>query len=195
MPASPNLSLEQLLALTTPADTCRGMFFNGLLEAVRALGGEEARAKCHAAAGDKKFVDFFSYPVADFLKAIFTATELLGPKLGGQDAVLRQLGRRATEDFLSSTIGKTLTALAGTDPHRLLASFPNSYRASVSYGERSVERLGDKHGRMLSRRDFLPLAYNEGVIDAAMAQSTAQGIVVRGHRIGPLEVDYDVTWS
>jgi uncharacterized protein (TIGR02265 family) len=195
MPAPSDPTLEQLLALATPADTCRGMFFNGLFEAVHALGGEEAHTKCHAAVGGKKFVDFFSYPVAEFLKAVFTAAELLGPKLGGQDAVLRQLGKRATEDFLGSTIGKTLMALAGTDPHRLLASFPNSYRASVSYGDRSVERLGDKHGRMRSRRDFLPLAYNEGVIGAAMARSMAQGIVVRGHRLGPLEVNYDITWS
>ncbi len=135
-------SLEELLTLVTPVDTCRGMFFNGLLEAVRALGGEEARARCFAAAGEKKFVDFFSYPVADFMKALFTAADLLGPRLGGRDAVMRQLGRRATEDFLHSTVGRTMMALAGTDPHRLLASFPSSYRASLSYGERSVEKLG-----------------------------------------------------
>jgi uncharacterized protein (TIGR02265 family) len=195
MPASDNPSLEQLLTLTTPEDTCRGMFFNGMLEAVRALAGEEVRAKCHAAVGDKKFVDFFSYPVAELLKATFTAADLLGPKLGGRELVLRQLGGRATEDFLGSTIGKTLMALAGREPHRLLASLPNSYRAAVSYGERSVTRLGDRQARMVSHRDFMPLAYNEGVLTAAMGQSTARDAIVKGRRLGPLDVEYDISWS
>jgi uncharacterized protein (TIGR02265 family) len=195
MPSSKDPSLEQLLTLATPEDTCRGMFLNGMLEAVRTLGGEDIRAKCHAVAGDKKFVDFFSYPVAEMLKATFTAADLLGQKLGGREAVLNQLGRRATEDFLGSTIGKTLMALAGREPHRLLASLPNSYRAAVSYGERSVERLGDRQARLVSRRDFMPLAYNEGVITVAMGQSTARDILVKGRRVGPVDVEYDISWS
>jgi uncharacterized protein (TIGR02265 family) len=193
VPAAPRL--EELLALATPVDTCRGMFFNGLFDAVRTLGGEEARAKCFAAVSEKKFVDFFSYPVTDFMRALFTAADLLGPKLGGRDAVLRQLGRRATEDFVHSTVGRTMMALAGTDPHRLLASFPSAYRASLSYGERSVEKLGDKKVRLMARRDFLPVAYNEGVLTAALEQSTARDLVVLGRRLAPIDVDYDISWS
>ncbi len=196
MPASiADPSLEQLLTLITPEDTCRGMFFNGMFEAVRVLGGEDVRAKCHAAVGGKKFVDFFSYPLAEFLRATFTAADLLGPKLGGREAVLHQLGQRAMEDFLGSTIGKTLMALAGKEPHRLLASLPNSYRAAVSCGERSVERLGDRQARLVARRDFMPLAYNEGVISVAMRESTARDILVKGRRVGPVDVEYDIRWS
>lgn len=194
-PAVPAPGLEQLLSFITPMDTCRGMFFNGLLEAVRALGGDEARAKCFTAAGEKRFVDFFSYPVADFLKGVFTAAELLGPEHGGHDAVLRQLGRRATVDFLHSTVGKTMMALAGTEPFRLLSSFPSAYRASLSYGERSVARVGEQQARLMARRDFLPLAYNEGVLIAAMEQSSARELHVEGHRLAPLDVDYDLRWS
>jgi uncharacterized protein (TIGR02265 family) len=187
--------LDQLLSLATPADTARGMFFNGLLEAVRELGGEEARMKCYVAAGERKFVDFFSYPVADLMKAIFTATELLAPKLGGRETVLRQLGRRATDDFLNSTVGKTMLALAGTEPHRVLAAVPNACRASLSYGERTMERLGDKQARMIARRDFLPMHYVEGILTSAVEQSMARNVVVRGRRIGPLDVDYDISWD
>lgn len=191
----PAPGLEQLLTLATPADTCRGLFFNGIFEAARALGGEGARVKCYAAVGEKKYVDFFSYPVADFLKTLFSAAEVLaGPGQGGRSLVLRQLGRRATADFLHSTVGKTMMALAGTDPHRLLASFPSAYRASLSYGDRSVERLGEKQARLMARRDFLPLEYNEGVLSAAMEQSTARELVVRGHQLAPLDVDYDLSW-
>ena len=196
-PAAPQPApgLEQLLTLATPMDTCRGLFFNGALEAVRSLGGEAARAKCYAAAGEKKYVDFFSYPVADFLKTIFTAAEVLGGADGeGRAQVLRQLGRRGTADFLHSTVGKTMMALAGTDPQRLLASFPSAYRASLSYGDRSVERLGEKQARLMARRDFLPLEYNEGVLIAALEQSTVRELVVQGRRLAPLDVDYDIRW-
>ncbi|MFL5358471.1 DUF2378 family protein [Archangium sp.] len=193
--AVPAPGLEQLLSFTTPMDTCRGMFFNGLLEAVRTLGGDEARAKCFTAAGEKRFVDFFSYPVADFLQGVFTAAELLGPEHGGRDAVLRQLGRRATEDFLHSTVGKTMLALAGPEPFRLLSSFPSAYRASLSYGERSVARVGEQRARLMVRRDFLPVAYNEGVLIAAMEQSTARELHVEGHRLAPLDVDYELRWA
>lgn len=191
----PAPGLEQLLTLVTPQDTCRGMFFNGLLDAVGSLGGEELRQRCLVAAGEKRFVDFFSYPAGDFLKAVFLAADVLGPKLGGREAVLHQLGRRGTQDFLSSTVGRTIIALAGNNPHRLLESFPKAYRASLSYGERSVERLGDTHARLMARRDFLPVEYNEGVLTAAMEQSGVSDLVVRGRRLAPLDVDYDVRWS
>jgi uncharacterized protein (TIGR02265 family) len=191
----PAPGLEHLISLATPADTARGMFFNGLLDATRALGGDEARQKCLAAAGDRKFVDFRSYPVADLLKAIYTAMDVLGPKLGGRDAVLHRLGRRATEDFLHSTVGKTMVALAGNDPHRLLSAFPNACRAALSYGERSMERLGEKHVRMLARRDFLPMLYVEGSLTAVVERSAVPGVQVRGYRMSPLDVDYDISWS
>lgn len=191
----PTPELEHLLTLATPVDTCRGMFFNGLFDAVRTLGGEEVRARCYVAAGAKRFVDFFSYPVADLLKAIFTAADLLGPKHGGREAVMYLLGRRATEDFHQSTVGKTMLALAGKEPQRMLNTFPSAFRAALSYGNRTVEHLGDKQARMLARRDFLPLAFNEGVITFAMEQSSARQIVVRGHQLAPLDVDYDIRWS
>ncbi|WP_257454455.1 DUF2378 family protein [Archangium lipolyticum] len=191
----PTPELEHLLTLTTPEDTCRGMFFNGLFDAVRSLGGEEARARCYVAAGAKKFVDFFSYPIADFLKALFTAAELLGPKHGGRDAVMHLLGRRATEDFHQSTVGKTMLALAGRDPHRVVNSFPTAFRASLSTGNRTVELLGDKQARFRVRRELLPMAYNEGVLTYALEQSSAKEIVVRGHRLAPLDIDYDIRWS
>lgn len=191
----PSPGLEQLLQLVTPMDTCRGMFFNGLLEVVRMLGGEEARTSCLAAMGQKKYVDFFSYPVSDFLRAIFASSEALAPRLGGQDAVMRQLGRRGTGDFLQSTIGKTMLALAGTDPQRLLATIPSACRAALSYGERSVKPLGERAGMMSARRDFLPLPYIEGLLTAALEHSTARNIEVRGKRLGVLDVDYEVRWE
>jgi uncharacterized protein (TIGR02265 family) len=192
-PADPGM--DQLLALAHPKDTCRGMFFNGLLEAARSLGGEPLRARCFTVAGERKFVDFFSYPITDFLRAIFLVAEELGPTHGGTEAVLRLLGRRATTDFAQSTVGKTLLALAGNDAARVLAAVPNGCRASLSYGERSVEMLGEGHARFLARGDLLPRPYNEGMIAAAIELSEARDVQVRGERRGVLDVDYEVRWS
>lgn len=191
----PSPTLEQVLSLVTPSDTARGMFFNGLLEVARQIGGEEVRAVCFNAMGQKKYVDFFSYPVADFLKAIYAACDTLGPRMGGQESVMRMLGRRGTVDFLQSTVGKTMLALAGTDPHRLLAAIPSACRASLSYGERSVKQLGERSGMMQARRDFLPLPYIEGLLVAALEHSSARNIQVRSVRLGPIDVDYEVEWS
>jgi uncharacterized protein (TIGR02265 family) len=171
------------------------MFFNGLLDAARSLGGEPLRARCLVAAGERRFVDFFSYPIADLLRAVFLVAEELGPTQGGTEAVLRLLGRRATTDFAQSTVGKTMLALAGHDPARVLAAIPNGCRASLSYGERSVEMLGEGHARLLARRDFMPLQYNEGMISAAIELSSARDVRVRGERRGVLDVDYEVRWS
>ena len=191
----PSPGLEKLLSLISPTDTCRGMFFNGVLDAARVLGGDELWTMCFRVVGERKFVDFLSYPVTGFIRAVFLASETLGPTMGGVAHVMHELGRRGTNDFLCSTVGKTMLALAGTDPFRLLAAVPSGCRVSLSYGERSVERVGEQHARMLARRDFLPLHYNEGLITAALEQSSARRIQVQGFRRTLLDVDYDVRWS
>jgi uncharacterized protein (TIGR02265 family) len=187
--------LEHLLSLTQSSDTCRGLFFNGLLEAVRSLDGEDLRTRCFKIVGERKFVDFVSYPVTDFLRGVFFVAETLGPSQGGAERVMHQLGKRGTADFLGSTVGKTMLALAGREPFRMLASVPNGCRASLSYGERSVERLDAQHARLLARRDFLPLPYNEGLLSAVLELSNARGFEVKGRRRTLLDVDYDVSWS
>lgn len=187
--------LEHLLTLTQSSDTCRGLFFNGLLEAVRSLGGDELKARCFKVVGERKFVDFVSYPVTDFLRGLFFVARELGPGRSGEEQVMHQLGRRGTADFLGSTVGKTMLALAGREPYRMLASVPNGCRASLSYGERSVERLGERRARLLVRRDFLPLPYTEGLISAVLELSSAHHFEVKGSRRTTLDVDYEVSWT
>src|SRR4028118_1749499 len=59
---------ERRLARATPADTVRGSFFLGALEAVRALEGEEGVRHCVEAGGEPRFVEFFNYPVGAWLQ-------------------------------------------------------------------------------------------------------------------------------
>jgi uncharacterized protein (TIGR02265 family) len=187
--------LDQLLVLAKPDDTCRGMFFNGLFDLAQAFGGAEARARCVAVAGERRYVDFLSYPVADFLRTLFTAAELLSPRWGGRDAAFHEFGRRSVDVFLGSSVGRTMLALAGHEPKRLLNSYPRACKAALSYGERTVEWLGPQQARMVVRRDFLPTVYVEGALSAVLERSSAQSLEIRGRRVGVLDVDYDIRWE
>ncbi|MBI3182649.1 MAG: DUF2378 family protein [Myxococcales bacterium] len=183
------------LSMATPADTAKGMFFNGVLSAVERLVGPEARERCRKAGGEKKYIDFFNYPIAEFLPIAFTAASLLSEKLGGYEAAFRRLGQQAVEDFLSSTVGKTLLLLAGSDPRRLLSAAAGAYRTAVSYGERSTEFLSEKRCYFKVKRDFMPHPYHEGVFLAVIESLGAKQVKVVGRRIGPLDAYYDISWE
>lgn len=72
-----------------PEDTVRGLFFNGVFSAVSTEGGEQALRQCHLLLDDplfnRRFIDFSSYPVRDFLRLASAAVAVLTPKVGGHD--------------------------------------------------------------------------------------------------------------
>ncbi len=187
--------LEKRLSLATREDTARGMFFNGVLDAVRTLGGEEAVARCLEASGEKKFVDFFNYPVSAFLKLAYSAAEVMGPRYGGFEGALRRMGSQATTDFLSSTAGKTLLLLAAGSPKRLVSNLHAGYRAAVSYGDRGVTWTGDKSGIFTMKRDFMPPAYHEGTLQAVIEAVGGMQVKVQGRQVGPLDTEYTLSWQ
>lgn len=183
------------ITLATAADTAKGMFFNGVLDAVQKLLDAEAREKCLAASGEKKFIDFFNYPIATFLPMVFTAAELLAPSCQGHDAAFRKLGKQAATDFLTSGVGKTLLVLAGHEPARLVSAVPTAFKTSVSYGERRVEFLGPRHAVVKVTRDFMPHPYHEGVLAAAVEAMHSRNVKVVGKRTATLDAEYDLTWE
>lgn len=187
--------LERRLSLATREDTARGMFFNGVLDAVRTLGGEAAVARCLEASGEKKFVDFFNYPVAAFLELAYAAAEVMGPRFGGFEGALRRMGVQATTDFLSSTAGKTLLLLAAGSPKRLVGNLHSGYRAAVSYGERGVSWTGDKSGLFTMKRDFMPPAYHEGTLQAVIEAVGGSQVKVQGRQVGLLDTEYTLSWQ
>lgn len=186
--------LERRVAAATDADTSRGLNFNTLLKLVREQLGDAAAKACDPA-GKGSRIDFFSYPVADYLRIAWAAAERLEPELGGVDAVWRELGRRTVANFLASTIGRTVFAIAGKDPKKVVAAGPSGYRTAVSYGERSVEWLGEKHARMVFKRDFMVPAFHAAVIQTALEATDAVHPRVVGRDTGFLETEYDVRWD
>ncbi|MCY1018446.1 DUF2378 family protein [Pyxidicoccus sp. MSG2] len=193
--ASVSKDLETRLAMATKDDTARGLFFNGVVAAVKVLGGDAAVERCLAASGEKKFIDFFNYPVAAFLRLAFSAAHLMGPKYGGFNGALRRMGVVATQDFLSSAAGKTLLLLASDSPKRLVGNLHAGYRAAVSYGERGVNWTGDKSGVFFMKRDFMPPAYHEGTLQAAIEAVGGKQVEVHGRQTGPLDTEYTLSWQ
>jgi uncharacterized protein (TIGR02265 family) len=187
--------LERRLALATPMDTVRGMFCVGTLDAVRALAGDAAMRLCVEAGGEPRFVEFFNYPVSTYLRVNDVAARVLAPVCGGWEEAQRQLGRRATADMLRSAAGKALMMLCKGESRRLLGMLPSAYRSAVNYGERTVVWEGASRGRILMRRDFMPSAYHEGVLTAALEQVNARSVSVRAWRMGVLDCEYLVSWQ
>ncbi len=183
--------LNARLAATTPKDQARGMFFNGCVNAVRRHAGEAAAAGLSS----QKWVDIFNYPVSDFLVMAWPAIDRLSPLCGGREGALRRLGRQAVDDFLGSMTGKTLLGLVGREPRRLLSSTPASYRAALSYGERRLEFTGEKSARLVVVRDFMPAAYHEGVLAAAVEATGGRNVKVTSKSTGLLDATYEIHWE
>jgi uncharacterized protein (TIGR02265 family) len=193
MPAD-RADLERRLAATTDADTSRGLNFNRLFDLVREQLGDEAARACDPHRKASR-TDFFSYPVAEYLRIAWDAADRLEGKLGGVDAVFEELGRRTVTGFLGSVLGRTIFAIAGRDPRRFVSAGPAGYRAAVSYGERSVEWLGEKHARMIFKRDFMPPQFHRAVILAGLGASDAKSPRVKARATGLLDSVYDISWQ
>jgi uncharacterized protein (TIGR02265 family) len=187
--------LAARLALAKPSDAAKGMFFNGALSAIKTLAGDAAADRCRQISGEKKFIDFFNYPITGFLKLTYTAAEILAPKLGGYEAVFRALGKQAVDDYLATTVGKTLLAIAGKNPKRLLYTVPSAFKAAVTYGERKVEFRGDSGCLFSMRGDFMPHPYHEGVLKTVLEALTGAETSVVGTRLGVVDADYEITWK
>lgn len=187
--------LDVRLNLTTAEDCAKGMFFNGALSAIATLGGSAAADQCRAASENRKYIDFFNYPITSFLKLTFTAASLLHRDLGGYGPVFHKLGAQAVQDFLATPVGKTLLLLAGKDPKRLLTILPGAFKTAVTYGDRAADFPAPGQAHFTMKRDFMPHPYHEGVLKTVLEAMGVANVRVTGHRTAPLEVTYHITWE
>ena len=187
--------LEQRVALATPSDMVRGVYFLGTLDAVRGLVGEAGVRQCLEVGGEARFVEFFNYPVANYLRMNEVAARVMGPECGGWAEAQRRLGRRATVDMMRSAAGRALQLVSRGETRQVVSTLPSAYRAAVNYGERTVAWEGPNRSRVIMRRDFMPCAYHEGVLRAALEGMKARQVEVRGLRMGVLDAEYLITWE
>jgi uncharacterized protein (TIGR02265 family) len=185
---------ERRIAECTESDTSRGLNFNRLFDLVREHLGDDAARLCDPQ-GKASRTDFFSYPVSDYLKCAWNAADRLEPKLGSVDAVWAELGRRTVTGFLASVLGRTIFAIAGRDPRRIVSAGPAGYRSAVSYGVRTVEWRGERSARMVFRRDFMVPAFHRAVMLAALEASDARSPRVVARALGLLDSEYELDWD
>jgi uncharacterized protein (TIGR02265 family) len=187
--------LRQRGELATPQDTARGLFFNSMLEAVRALGDEAALARCQEVLGGQSHVAFFNYPVTQLVRLSGVAMEELSGRCGGPGNAARALGRKATADFLRSAVGNAVRMMAGKDIKLFMSGVQTVYRMAASYGERKVEWNGPTSGVLIMRRSFLPVEYHEGVLEELFTHYAVKNVKVRGRETAPLDSVYDFSWE
>jgi uncharacterized protein (TIGR02265 family) len=195
---APDLSIEDLgdrLRLAGEDDTCKGMFFNGVLSATKALLGVEGLTHVQALLPEKKYVDFFNYPIATFLPAAFGAAKMLEAQQGNFDAAIRALGEQAIVDFLATPVGRTLVTVSAGEAKRLMRAAPIAYKTAVSYGTRETVMTGEKACLFKVRRDFMPHPYHEGVFIAVLRALGCKDVVVLGEKVGPLDANYVISWT
>jgi uncharacterized protein (TIGR02265 family) len=186
--------LQQRLAATTAEDTSRGLNYTTLFSLVKDHLGDEATRQVDVL-GKGARVDFFSYPVSEYLETTWNALDRLEGAFGSTEAVLVELGRRTMAGFLGSMIGRTIWAVGGKDPRRLLANGGAGYRTAVNYGERTVAFLGPRQARMTFRRDFTPMVFHQSVILTALQASDARRPKVVGRATSLLDSVYEIEWE
>lgn len=193
----PDLSIGDLaerLKMATEDDTCKGMFFNGILSAAQTLLGPDARAEVHARLAEKKYVDFFNYPIATFLPGAFIAAKLIQGTSGDFGAAMRRLGEQAIDDFLGTPVGRTLVTVSAGEATRLMRAAPIAYKTAVSYGARETVVVSATRCIFKVRRDFMPHPYHEGVFLAVLRALGCEDVTVRGEKLGLMDADYFVSW-
>ncbi len=193
MPADRN-DLEARIAAATPDDTVRGLVFNGAFSVLREFGDEDAARQCDPLQTGSR-TDFFSYPVVDYLNLAWAAADRLESALGGVDQVFYRIGHRALTNVFSSMLGRTLLTIAGGDMQRLLSQTSSGYRATVSYGERTVDWPSPTHCHMVFQRDFLVPPFHCGVVSAAIEMMGGRNVKAVGRQTTFLEAEYDFTWE
>lgn len=192
--ATDRSTLAKLKAAATPQDTSRGLNYTTLFEFARKELGPSAPREVDPQ-GKGSRVDFFSYPITEYLDAAWNIGERLAPKYGSLDAVFFQLGRYTAEGFLASVLGKTIFAMAGRDPRKVVAAGPGAFKSAVSYGDRSLEFTGEKSARYTFRRDFMPHPFHRGVILAALAATDARNPRAEAREAEFMTTIYEISWE
>lgn len=192
--ATDRSTLAKLKAAATPQDTSRGLNYTTLFDFARKhLGPNAPREVDPQGKGNR--VDFFSYPITEYLDAAWNVGERLAPRLGSIDAVFFELGKHTVDGFLASVVGKTIFSMAGRDPRRVLAAGPGAFKSAVSYGERAVEFTGEKSARYTFKRDFMPHPFHRGVILAALAATEAKNPRAVAREVEFMHTVYEILWE
>lgn len=135
-----HVEAEDRFAAFPAGFTVKGMFFSRMVQ----LGGPGAladvRDKLKKPPALGRYLPFSDYPQADFSRLAHRVATGLFPRRGVCEA-MRLLARKDLETFASSSVGSVMMALAGKDTCEALMRLPDMYRATLSGGIATAERI------------------------------------------------------
>lgn len=189
--------LAQRSAHIKDAHAMRGMFFTSALELVRRSLGEAAVAEVAKQAGhpDAKFGAMRKLPLRDFNVLRTVVAEHLSPSLGSVEAAVARVASSNVEIFFESVAGKTMSLLAGKDPHRLMGAAPNGYGLAVDdEGKRGYEKTGETSGTFWFTNDALGPCHHLGTFQAAITAVCQIEPKIRIEQTSLLDFKLHVSW-
>jgi uncharacterized protein (TIGR02265 family) len=192
---SDKTELAQRIAICKPEDTVRGFIFKSVYGLVEQRAGSAGVDRILLQLrGAKMPVDFFSYPVADFLRLLYAATDVLEPQYPSVQDAFRACGASTVTGFFNSYVGNTLMKLIGMgEPRRALSTVGTVYSTLVSYGTREFQDLGNNRGLITFRGDMQPVYFHEGSLTEVLRVLCGSGKVT-GKALALDHAEYLLEW-
>jgi uncharacterized protein (TIGR02265 family) len=161
---------ERRLPLCRPEDTIRGMYLGAVIERTRRGGHPFVKALAEAGlAANDEFAAMGKYPLSTFIRLQTACARLLETEGSSFEESVSKLGRAALDIFFESLPGRTFRALAGKDPHRMMAAAPAAYGLAISDSARRTHvRIAHNIGQLAFQNDLLGPCHQMGVFVAAL---------------------------
>jgi uncharacterized protein (TIGR02265 family) len=137
--------LRVYLANTPEDATCKGLFFQDVLKAVRAARVSVSAERLPQL--ERRYAAFGDYSLREHMDLTTRAAGILYPGVPTREG-LRRLGWLVYPGFADSLVGKVIFTIFGEHLDRVYELGPRSFPASLSRGRAATERLGERHWRI-----------------------------------------------
>ncbi len=181
------------LAAVPDDELCKGLFFQGVIDAVRRAAPSRVESLFEGMQ-TRRFVTFREYPLREHMKMTMNAVKLIHPRMPSREG-MRRLGWLAFTSFSDSMVGRVVFGVLGRDPERILAAGPRAFSLSLRRGRLTSTRLGPRHFRLVFREIYGYLdTYYVGVVEGALrAHSVMPRLKLRLTSLADGEMD--VFWA
>lgn len=163
-------AIRQTLLHFPSACMVRGMFFDGLVNVIRKLAGPTVTTELMAASGVRgRAIPFAFLPHRDFYKLYFMSARALYPD-ESLEAGLEHIAETFYPVFRDSMVGRTMSALTGNSPVRVVSRLVDAYSLSVQDNKHAAYQTGEREMRWDCRVEPSPLyaATFRGIITGTM---------------------------
>lgn len=142
---APNEARAVRLCLDTFPEACtsRGMFFEGVLDALaRGRGAQEPADARQKTELTHRVQSFLLYPHRDFYKLFYYAARRIHPKLSFEQGLSRIAELFYPNMFAENLAGKTMAVFLGKDPVSVMGRLVDAYRIAAPWNEHAFEVRG-----------------------------------------------------